>query len=67
MAFLPCAHFGSIGLSYGLFTGKKHATIRTPPSARAFRLWPLIHARTRLLTCHAALSHTNCTFREVLS
>ncbi|AMV27119.1 hypothetical protein VT84_22140 [Gemmata sp. SH-PL17] len=55
---LPCAHLGSIGLSHGLFTGRKHATIRTPPSARAFLLWDLIQTRTRLLTCHAALSHT---------
>src|SRR5207244_5073022 len=59
LAFLPCAHFGSMGLSHGLFTGKKHATIRTPPSARAVRLWARIHARTRLLTCQAALSHTS--------
>jgi hypothetical protein len=29
MAFFPCARLGSIGLSHGLLTGKKHATILT--------------------------------------
>ncbi len=33
--------------------------IRTPPSALARRLYALIQARTRLLTCQEALSHTS--------
>jgi len=34
----------------------KQATIRTPPSALARRLWVRIQARTRRLTCQLALS-----------
>jgi len=59
MAFLPWAPFGSIGFSQGALIGKGQTRRRTPPSALARRLWALLHARTRLLTCQEALSHTS--------
>src|SRR5262249_56929037 len=59
IAFLPCAHFGSIGFSHGALIGRGQTRIRTPPSCFTRRLCALIHARTRWLTCHEALSHTN--------
>src|SRR5215212_5271949 len=59
MARLPCDQRGSIGLSQGLFTGKRHTRIRTPPVRFTRRLCVQIHARTARLTCQAALSHTS--------
>src|SRR3954453_2864176 len=59
IARLPCSHRGSIGLSQGLFTGKRHTRIRTPPVRFTVRLCVLIHPCTAWLTCQAALSHTS--------
>src|SRR5206468_4038211 len=59
IARLPCNQRGSIGLSHGLFTGKRHTRIRTPPVRFTARLCAPIHARTARLTCQAALSHTS--------
>jgi len=57
---LVCNHFGSIGLSQGLFTGKGQMGSRTPaPVALTCRLWTRIQARTSWLRCHEALSHTS--------
>ncbi len=40
-------------------TGNPHTRTRHPAFARRTRrLWDSIHRRTRLLTCHAALSRT---------
>src|SRR4051812_47352968 len=59
IARLPCSHRGSIGLSQGLFTGKRHTRIRTPPVRFTVRLCVLIHPCTAWLTCQVALSHTS--------
>jgi len=57
---LPWTHLGSMGLSQGLLTGRRQATIRTPAPARlTARLWSCSQARTAWLTCHAALSQTS--------
>src|SRR4051794_39987235 len=59
IARLPCSHRGSIGLSQGLFTGKRHTRIRTPPVRFTVRLCVLIHPCTAWLTGQVALSHTS--------
>ena len=59
IARLPCIHFGSIGFRHGALTGSPHTRIRHPFFSRATRrLCRAIHARTRWLTCQAALSPT---------
>src|SRR2546423_6036556 len=56
-ARLPCTHLGSIGLSQGLFVGKKQGRMRTPlPWAFTWALCWRIQVRTSLLTCQEALS-----------
>ena len=64
IARFPCIHFGSIGFSHGALTGRPHTRIRHPDfSRRTRRLCPAIQARTRLLTCQAALSQTRTNTR----
>jgi hypothetical protein len=63
IARVPWIQLGSIGLSHGLWIGRRRAMIRTPPSRFTRRWCALIQARTRWLMCQLALSQTRSNAR----
>ena len=63
-AFFACTHLDSIGLSHGLFVGRKKGRMRTPLLSRlTFWFCSLIQVLTCLLSCQEALSQIKSQLR----